>query len=112
MKCARLFASCSGSALKSLPQGQYIPHLLFNKTASPTESEASVQAIVRQLVPHAKNVKTADMKVSPVGGGITNMLFKVSFTTGDPVLVRVFGAEGLCESVRVRAWMSVHACNL
>lgn len=48
--------------------------------------------LCRKLLPDWINLAEADVKVSKVSGGITNVLLKVSPTRQhDPVLVRVFG---------------------
>jgi ethanolamine kinase len=54
---------------------------------------------VKQVITELAEVDDSSMQVSTVTGGITNLLFKVEFASGahDPVLVRIFGGEGMIE---------------
>jgi hypothetical protein len=90
--------SAAASTMSSLPQGVYRKDLVFDKQANSAESDAAIYRIVTEMVPHAKIIDSSQMSISVVTGGITNMLFKVSFPEpADPVLVRIFGAEGMID---------------
>jgi hypothetical protein len=54
---------------------------------------------VKQVIPELAEVDESTMDISTVTGGITNLLFKVEFVSGahEPVLVRIFGGEGMIE---------------
>lgn len=56
--------------------------------------ESTVATIVTALVPHATS---GIVGIEVVSGGITNQLRKVTLQDGPPVLVRVFGAEGMID---------------
>lgn len=101
----------------SLPQGNYHPEVFYEKLdGEGAINESSVKAVVRAVVPHAAEASDEEMSISVVQGGITNQLFRVSFGEASgmlgrmfgqsdgadkgarpPVLVRIFGAEGMID---------------
>lgn len=88
----------------SLVQCNYLPDIVYEKAADGSEFNVeSLKTVVCAIVEHARDVSSADMQVSVITGGITNQLYKVAFTpspAGDyraPVLVRIFGAEGMID---------------
>eukprot|EP00281_Chroomonas_sp_CCMP1168_P018627 CAMPEP_0206221296 /NCGR_PEP_ID=MMETSP0047_2-20121206/5334_1 /ASSEMBLY_ACC=CAM_ASM_000192 /TAXON_ID=195065 /ORGANISM="Chroomonas mesostigmatica_cf, Strain CCMP1168" /LENGTH=362 /DNA_ID=CAMNT_0053644011 /DNA_START=33 /DNA_END=1121 /DNA_ORIENTATION=+ len=66
----------------------------------------SARQIVAALIPHARADDSDTLAVTPVTGGITNALYKCTFAVGKgderraPVLVRVFGGEGMIDRKR------------
>mmetsp|Transcript_8172 Transcript_8172/g.13233 ORF Transcript_8172/g.13233 Transcript_8172/m.13233 type:complete len:573 (+) Transcript_8172:95-1813(+) len=58
-----------------------------------------VRAIVKRVVAHAKQTPPTKIEIKVISGGITNMLFRAGFVGSNkpPVLVRIFGAEGMID---------------
>eukprot|EP00656_Telonema_subtile_P044587 TRINITY_DN50839_c0_g1_i1.p1 TRINITY_DN50839_c0_g1~~TRINITY_DN50839_c0_g1_i1.p1 ORF type:complete len:395 (-),score=74.67 TRINITY_DN50839_c0_g1_i1:213-1397(-) len=85
-----------GPMVEGLPvsvHGLYREDLAYN----PECHEESIHQLVRALVPAAEHLPATDFQISVVVGGITNALFKVSMGSEAPVLIRVFGAEGMID---------------
>ena len=87
----------------TLPQANHVQGITYAKPADGTAVNVdSVREIVKGIVPHAKDVAAEAIEIRVVVGGITNALFKATFTgPGDEplpaVLVRVFGGEGMID---------------
>ncbi|GAB5364963.1 hypothetical protein AAMO2058_001015500 [Amorphochlora amoebiformis] len=64
------------------------------------EDAEQVKRIVKFLVSHAKNARKESLDVRKIDGGRTNRLYRVGFPEGSPVLVRVFGAEGMIDRMK------------
>lgn len=74
---------------------------------------SQVRHIVRQLVPHARGLEPSAISVREIKGGITNTLYRAGFEGDEvpPVLVRVFGAEGLIDRKAENATYRWLACQ-
>ena len=64
------------------------------------DKEASAIAIGLEAMGLTGSVAPAECEVTPISGGITNVLFRVTFPAAcgvTPVLIRRFGAEGMID---------------
>eukprot|EP00755_Sulcionema_specki_P018634 Sspe_Gene.67393::Locus_39768_Transcript_1_1_Confidence_1.000_Length_1013::g.67393::m.67393/K00894/ETNK, EKI; ethanolamine kinase len=59
---------------------------------SPDRDERMIEA-ARRIVPSWKGVRSDDVTVTQISGGITNLLFKLSVRGHDPLLVRLYGTN-------------------
>lgn len=94
-------ASSAAPATSTLPQTNYHRDVLYEKVEGGEDTAPNVdgvRAVARAVLDLSEEISDGDMEVSVVSGGITNKLFKVNFACRrQPVLVRVFGAEGMID---------------
>lgn len=100
------FSRCLSSKTEVLPPTSSLAQANYHRDvfyAKPSDgslvNEDSVREIVQTMVPRAVSVAAQYISVSVVVGGITNSLFKATFSASDQpaVLVRVFGGEGMID---------------
>lgn len=87
-----------------LPQGKYQKDLFYKLGEDGSLNGPSLCAVVRAMVEGAKDFPDSSMNISTITGGITNRLYRVGFVAAadggvapPPVLVRIFGAEGMID---------------
>lgn len=80
-------------------QGLYKPDIRYEAPGAGVGrvDEVQLRKIVQSMVPHAAEHPAEELKCTLVTGGITNQLFKVAPPQGQPLLVRVFGGEGMID---------------
>eukprot|EP01065_Artemidia_motanka_P036541 TRINITY_DN44489_c0_g1_i1.p1 TRINITY_DN44489_c0_g1~~TRINITY_DN44489_c0_g1_i1.p1 ORF type:complete len:461 (+),score=171.87 TRINITY_DN44489_c0_g1_i1:70-1452(+) len=80
-------------------QGLYSKDIRFEGGGGGSVDSAQLQKLVRAMVPHVKGCADAELECTLVTGGITNQLYRVAVPAekGCPLLVRVFGAEGMID---------------
>lgn len=88
----------------ALPQGNFKPEILYQLGEDGALNGPSLCAVVRAMVKGAEEIPEERLSISTISGGITNRLYRVGFggsaddsTSIPPVLVRIFGAEGMID---------------
>lgn len=99
------FSTSFATAPASAPANDapYLRDLAYVPNADGSANDARLREILLAITggsgQHCEGVSSAAVSLTPVLGGITNQLFRADFAGADraPLLVRVFGGEGMID---------------